>query len=102
MAVTGATTAAAAFLAACGGGDSGNGGDATQTGSDLLAKLEDTSKSARRGGTMRWMLPSEPLHFDGQSQGQQQLNNFNGMVYEALVRNKPGVAEPTRYSEVLP
>src|SRR6266508_1749738 len=82
---TSGAAAAAAFLAACGGGssDKGEGGKATgETGSSLLAKIEDTSKDAKRGGTMKWMSPSEPLHFDGQAQGQQQLNIFNGMAYE--------------------
>jgi ABC-type transport system substrate-binding protein len=98
--------AAAAFLAACGGGDGGGGGGSGKTtdskGSDLIAKIEDSSKSVKRGGTMKWTQASEPLHFDGQAQGQQQLNIYNGMVYESLVRNKPGIGEATKWNEVLP
>src|SRR5436190_19563904 len=104
MVITGASATAAAFLAACGGGDSGstsNGGK-TSGSSDLLAKIEDTSKDVKRGGTMKWTQPSEPLHFDGQAQGQAQLNIYNGMVYESLVRNKPGIGEPSSFNEVLP
>ena len=39
---------------------------------------------------MKWVQGNEPLHFDGQSQGQVQLNIYNGLAYESLVRNKPG------------
>ncbi|HLF78951.1 MAG TPA: ABC transporter substrate-binding protein [Dehalococcoidia bacterium] len=101
---TSSAAAAAAFLAACGGGggDDRTSSTTKKTGSELLAPIEDSSKNAKVGGTMKWMLPSEPLHFDGQAQGQQQLNNFNGMVYESLVRNKPGIGVPTSYNEVLP
>ncbi|HEX5141371.1 MAG TPA: ABC transporter substrate-binding protein [Dehalococcoidia bacterium] len=101
--------AAAAFLAACGGSDNNNsssntGGGSGSTGakSDLLTPIEDTSKSAKRGGVMKWTQASEPLHFDGQAQGQAQLNIYNGMVYESLVRNKPGIGEASTFTEVLP
>jgi peptide/nickel transport system substrate-binding protein len=102
MATSGAA-AAAAFLAACGGGknDSG-GGAATGDKAGLLAKIEDTTKDVKRGGTMKWTQASDPLHFDGMAQGQQQLNIYNGMVYESLVRNKPGIGQPTTWTEVLP
>jgi ABC-type transport system substrate-binding protein len=104
MAATGMTAAAAAFLAACGGSDDdgGGGGSGPQDTSGLLAKIEDTSKNAKVGGAMKWTQASEPLHFDGQAQGQAQLNIYNGMVYESLVRNKPGIGEPTRWTEALP
>jgi len=104
IAATGAVGAAAAFLAACGGGDEGGDGatGGSKDTSGLLAKIEDTTKNAKRGGIMKWTQASEPLHFDGQAQGQAQLNIYNGMVYEALVRNKPGVGEPTTWTEVLP
>ncbi len=102
LAATGMTAASAAFLAACGGSDDGGGDSGPADSSGLLAKIEDTSKSAKRGGTMKWTQASEPLHFDGQAQGQAQLNIYNGMVYESLIRNKPGVGEPTKYNEVLP
>ncbi|HLF78950.1 MAG TPA: ABC transporter substrate-binding protein [Dehalococcoidia bacterium] len=100
---TGSMAAAAAFLAACGGDGGGSSSSTTSDskGSDLLAKIEDTSKNAKRGGIMKWTQASEPLHFDGQAQGQAQLNTYNGMAYESLVRNKPGVAEATKYNEVL-
>jgi ABC-type transport system substrate-binding protein len=123
------SAAAAAFLAACGGGgtkstptavpSSGASGatgasGAAATGATgasgatgpaknpLLADIVDTSSSAKRGGVMKWTQASEPLHFDGQAQGQAQLNIYNGMVYESLVRNKPGVTQPSKWNEVLP
>jgi peptide/nickel transport system substrate-binding protein len=100
---TGGAAAAAAFLAACGGSDSGSSSEnGASKASDLLAKIEDTTKNVKRGGAMKWTQASEPLHFDGQSQGQQQLNIYNGMAYESLVRNKPGAGEPTTWTEVLP
>jgi len=112
IAVTGAGALGAAFLAACGGSDSGGstGGSSSSSGSStskpadngLTAKIEDTTKSVKRGGAMKWTQASQPLHFDGQAQGQAQLNIYNGMAYESLVRNKPGVTVPTTNSEVLP
>jgi ABC-type transport system substrate-binding protein len=101
LAASGATAAGAALLAACGGGDEGGGTNGGQS-SDLLVKIEDTTKNAKRGGVMKWTQANQPLHFDGQSQGQAQLNIYNGMVYESLIRNKPGIGEPTTYTEVLP
>src|SRR4051795_7796364 len=105
---TGATAAGAAFLAACGGSDSGSSSSSTsssgttQTESKLLTKVTDTTSSAKRGGTMKWTQASEPLHFDGMAQGQAQLNIYNGLAYDSLVRNKPGITEPTTWTEVLP
>jgi ABC-type transport system substrate-binding protein len=104
IAATGVSAAAAAFLAACGGGDDeGDGGSSgPQDTSGLITKIEDATKGAKQGGTMKWVQASEPLHFDGQAQGQAQLNIYNGMAYESLVRNKPGIGEPTKWTEVLP
>jgi peptide/nickel transport system substrate-binding protein len=102
---TGMTAASAAFLAACGGSDSGTSSSSTtstQPESKLLTKITDSSSSVKRGGAMKWTQASEPLHFDGMAQGQAQLNIYNGMVYSSLVRNKPGVGEPTTNTEVLP
>jgi peptide/nickel transport system substrate-binding protein len=99
LAATGATAAGAAFLAACGGGDEG-GGDLGTSG--LVSKAENTSGSAKQGGTFKWSQASEPLHFDGGIQGQAQLNVFNGLAYGSLVQNKPGVLEPTSNTEVVP
>jgi ABC-type transport system substrate-binding protein len=113
MAMTAATTSAAAFLAACGSdsddSSSGTGSAGTtapegSTGatSSLLSDKESTLDKAVRGGTFVWPNSREPLHLDGKAQGQVQLNHHNGLVYEALVRNKPGLGEPSTFSEVEP
>ncbi len=132
IAATAGSAAAAAFLAACGSSSnkstptavpttassgaaaSGSSGATAASGASgatgatgpaknpLLADIVDTTKSAKRGGTFKWTQASEPLHFDGQAQGQAQLNVYNGMVYESLVRNKPGIGVPTKWTEVLP
>jgi ABC-type transport system substrate-binding protein len=104
LAGTAGVAGAAAFLAACGsdddGGGGGDGGSGSTGGSSLVANLEKTT--GKPGGVMKWQQASEPLHFDGQAQGQAQLNIYNGMAYEALVRNKTGEAEPTKWNEVEP
>ena len=97
------TAAAAAFLAACGGGsDNGGGGGGKSDTSGLLSQIEDTTSQAKRGGSFVFNNLRDPLHFDGQAQGQVQLNVFNGLAYESLVRNKAGFKEPSSYSEVEP
>src|SRR6266480_6013873 len=96
--------AAAAFLVACGGSsDSGTGGEAggKKDASGLLTQPDDTSKSAKRGGTFKWSQSSEPNHFDGGIQGQAQLNVFNGLAYGSLVQNKPGFKEPSSNTEAV-
>jgi peptide/nickel transport system substrate-binding protein len=104
MAATGMTAAAAAFLAACGGDDSNGGptGVTQRDSSGLLSEVDEPSRDAKRGGVMKWVQGNEPLHFDGQAQGQVQLNIYSGLAYESLVRNKPGIREPSSYNEVLP
>ena len=102
LAATGASAAAAAFLAACGGGDEGDGGGGPKDASGLLTPIEDRSKDAKRGGTFTFNNLRDPLHFDGQAQGQVQLNVFNSLAYSALVYNKPGYKEPSSWTEVLP
>ena len=105
MAATGATAAAAAFLAACGGGDDGGGDKIDTTKGDtsgLISTIEDASKNAVVGGSFTWPNAREPLHFDGKAQGQVQLNHHNGLAYEALVRNKPGLKQPSTWADVEP
>ncbi len=121
---TGMTAASAAFLAACGGDDdssssgssggssgstgssSGSTGASGATGSNassgLLSQRVDTSAQAKQGGKFVFPTRREPLHFDGKAQGQVQLNVFNGITYEALVRNKMGQGAASGYSDVEP
>jgi ABC-type transport system substrate-binding protein len=103
LVAVGGFTTGAAFLAACGGGESGDRSASTNgDSSGLLTQIQDTSDKAKFGGRYVYPARREPLHFDGQAQGQVQLNVFNGLTYESLVRNKPGVGESSTFSEVLP
>jgi ABC-type transport system substrate-binding protein len=99
---TSGAAAGAAFLAACGGddGSSGSGGGGKRDTSGLLNEKADTSAQAKRGGNFVFNHLRDPLHFDGQAQGQVQLNVFNGLAYESLVRNKAGLKEPSSFSEI--
>src|SRR3954469_3207817 len=95
---TGVSAATAAFLGACGGSDSGSGsgvgtsGDSKDAGSGLLFKAQDSSKTAKRGGTWKSFLVRDPQNFD--------LYNFDpfsqpfaNTVGSKLVRSKPGFME---------
>jgi len=100
MAVLGGGLAGAALLAACGGDDGQQQGPKDTSG--LLAPVEDTTNQAKKGGTLTLSYIRDPLHFDGQAQGQIQLNIFHALAYSALVRNKMGYMEPSTFSEVEP
>src|SRR5579872_5484286 len=68
LAATGAAAAGMALLAACGGGSKSNGAGGSSSAKDksgLVAQIQDTSKTAKRGGDFKWSQASEPLHFDG-------------------------------------
>jgi len=106
IAATGMTAGAAAFLAACGGGDDDDAPEqaAARDESGLLATREQVDDRTRGGklvidnGSNR-----DPLHWDGKAQGQIQLNQFQGMAYEALVRNPGGApGQPSTWSTVEP
>jgi len=99
IAAAGAAGAGAAILAACGGGDETSSGPKDTSG--LVSEIVDTSKSAKQGGQLKWYQTSEPNHFDGQAQGQAQLNVYNGLAYGSLVQNKPGYKEPSSNTEVV-
>jgi ABC-type transport system substrate-binding protein len=81
--------------------DQTQGGGATGE-STLVTKPVDTTKEAKRGGVFHDRVNREPGHFDGQAQGQVQLNFFNSLAYEALVRNKAGHLERSTFSDVEP
>src|SRR4051794_13025994 len=72
LVTTGAGALGAAFLAACGGSDSSSsGGSSSATPkaepSGLLAKKEDTTKTAKTGGVLKMDNPADPPHFDPQA-----------------------------------
>ena len=100
LGATGAAAAAAAFLAACGGSDDqGGGGTADKSG--LITKPVDTTKQAKRGGTLKWFAPNEPAHLDVQ-QDQVAMNQHKNLVYGHYVNEKPGMFKLSAYEEYVP
>src|SRR5688572_25572225 len=93
LATSGATAFTTAFLAACGGDD----GDGGRTGVEkevfsLVTQAEDTTRQAKRGGTLRFAvtadIPNFAPHFLSLANAAQVLLNYN-----RLTRVKPGHLE---------
>jgi peptide/nickel transport system substrate-binding protein len=94
----------AAFLAACGGSDSGktqasSSGDTKASG--LVTKPVDSTKSAKRGGTLKFFASSEPAHLDVQMD-QVAMNQHKNMVYGHFVNEKAGVLKAPAFEEYIP
>ena len=85
---TGVFAAGAAFLAACGGGSDKNEKQPADK-SSLITKPADTSKDAKKGGTLLASRNQDVFTFDGQS------SLIGGIgaatIYSRIVRLKPGV-----------
>jgi ABC-type transport system substrate-binding protein len=64
--------------------------------------MVDTTAQAKAGGTLVDRVNREPTHLDGQAQGQVQLNFFNSLAYESLVRNVAGHLERSAFADVEP
>lgn len=103
LAMTGATGASIAFLAACGGDqeDDGTGNGATGGGQgaqgsngDLLTKPVDTLSEAKRGGIMKDRTHGDVTTFDPFTPNNT-LNSIAGMTNSSLVRFRPGLMKPT-------
>jgi peptide/nickel transport system substrate-binding protein len=96
LAVTSGVAGAAAFLAACGGGDKVSESDK----SSLVSTPVDTLKTAKRGGTMKGRTFADPPTLDILS-----ANNPWGAtglcVYNTLVLAKPGYLKPAE-GEIAP
>jgi peptide/nickel transport system substrate-binding protein len=102
MAAVGAGAAAAAFLAACGGSDkSSSTSGGTDEKSSLITKPVDTTKSGKRGGTLKFFTASEPAHLDVQLD-QASANQHKNMVYGHFVNEKAGVLKAASYEEYAP
>ena len=99
LTATGGAAAAAAFLAACGGSD--NSGDGSSNTSGLISQPVDTTKDAKRGGTLKWFAGNEPAHLDVQID-QAPANQHKNMVYGHLVNDKAGYLKGPDYNEVVP
>ncbi len=83
---TGTGAAAAAFLAACGGGsESGR----TKDESGNVTKPVDTTKQAKRGGTLQWFTTSESASLDI-STANLSNNDKSLLAYNVLLQVKPG------------
>ena len=88
LTLSGAGLASAAFLAACGGGDSGGGsGDGDSSG--MVTKPVDTTKEAKRGGTIKDYIRGEPATMDPFNPNAA-LNAASRSVHGMLLREKPG------------
>ena len=99
IAATAGAGAGAALLAACGGSDSGGssgggGGQPQQQASSLIAQQKDTTKDAKKGGSLKFTVPGDIPNFDGHilsfTDAQQVLLNFS-----RLTRIKPGILQPS-------
>src|SRR5436190_7313095 len=102
LAATGGLTAAAAFLAACGGGkSSSSSGAAGADKSGLISQPVDTTKQAKRGGTLKWFAGNEPAHLDVQ-QDQAPMNQHKNMVYGHLVNLEAGQGKPPAFEKLVP
>ena len=88
----------AAFLAACGGSDSGgSGGGGTGDGKDkssLVAKSEDTTKLAKKGGILKDRVNADAPTMDVHG-AVAPLNTVARHVYSTLVRQKMGLLSPS-------
>jgi ABC-type transport system substrate-binding protein len=99
IASTGAAGLGAALLAACGGSDSGGSGGGGKNEpqapvSSLITQQKDTTKEAKKGGTLKFTVPGDIPNFDAHilsfTDAQQVLLNFS-----RLTRIKPGVLQPS-------
>src|SRR5438309_1220080 len=87
LATSGATATAAALLAACGGGSSSGGSKSSSAANGLVTQPVDTFAQAKRGGTLKYYITSEPRNLDT-SNPQADLNNVAPEVYSALFVEK--------------
>ena len=88
LTVSGAGLASAAFLAACGGSDS-SGGSTEGDSSGLVTKPVDSTKEAKRGGTIKDYIRGEPATLDPFNPNAA-LNAASRSVHGMLLREKPG------------
>ena len=93
----------AAFLAACGGSDSGSGGSSgggDKGGSSAVNKPEDTLKEAKRGGTIKDRTFGDVSTQDPFTPNNT-LNAIEGQVYSSLVKFKPGYLKLPSEQELI-
>jgi ABC-type transport system substrate-binding protein len=83
------TALGAAFLAACGGGDSEG---PQEEASGLLAKREDMTSQAKVGGVLKMNNPADPPHFDPHLLTLPAAAPTS-LIFNKLLRIKPGVLQ---------
>ena len=97
LTVAGAGVMSAAFLAACGGSDSGgNSGNDAKDKASLVTKPEDTVKQAKKGGILKERLLGDAPTMDVQ-QPISPLNRTARHVYNTLVRPKRNYLDETNF-----
>jgi peptide/nickel transport system substrate-binding protein len=93
LATTGVTATAAALLAACGSGG-GKSGGSTSDKSSLVAQPADTTKTAKRAGTLKSRNFADPATLDVTTPNNP-ITPFYDCVYNCLVVFQPGFLKPT-------
>src|SRR3954464_6240620 len=84
----------AAFLAACGGSDSSSsGGSSGAPKSDLVVKSEDTTKQAKKGGTLKTYITTDVGSWDPYLRGAW-FGTLGAVVFSRLTIVKPGAGGP--------
>ena len=84
-----------------GSNSSSSSGDAKGSSdkSGLVTKSVDTSKEAKRGGTLRWFQENEPAH--STYTPARAAHRINQLVNSNLVNEKPGIIGLPEFSEVV-
>ena len=100
LVATGVTAYAAAFLAGCGGGSDSKGASVKGDKSGLLTPTEDTSKTAKRGGTMKLSVSSDIPSWEP-NMAFTVINEGPGAIQGRLIETVPGRLEPST-REVMP
>jgi peptide/nickel transport system substrate-binding protein len=96
LATSGGMALGAAFLAACGGGSSNNGSGGTQASNSVISQPVDTSKDAKRGGTILDWVGSDSASLEIVSPLAGGAGNaVASKVYSTLVREMPGYLKPS-------
>src|SRR5262245_44446374 len=97
LTLVGGSALGAAFLAACGGSDSGGGNGGSGDGKDkssLIAKSEDVTKQAKKGGILKDRTGADAPTMDVHG-AVAPLNTPARHVYSTLVRQKMGLLNPS-------
>jgi len=94
IALAGGASASAAFLAACGGDDDSGSTGGGEPSSSLVAKAEDSTSQAKRGGIIKSSIATDAGSWDPHVRGAW-FGTLGGLIYSRLTVVKPGEGEPT-------